>query len=134
VQLRRVVEAMSREFGVSYPWSGGSRAAAQRLDFVARAAEIAERAQPAVLCVVGEEDDRGFLESAAELVSGLRRHYGDSRRADLVTVPGMAHALADEPGVDPAPQTPHAATVDRHAVRWFQRHLDVRRDTPPAGA
>jgi dipeptidyl aminopeptidase/acylaminoacyl peptidase len=116
---------MSRQFGVSYPWPGESRAVAQRLDFVDRAAEIAERARPAVLCVVGEEDDRGFHEPAAELVSALRRHYGDGRRAELVTVPGMAHALADEPGIDPAPQTPHAATVDRHAVRWFQRHLDV---------
>jgi dienelactone hydrolase len=127
VQLRRVVEAMSRQFGVAYPWSGESRAVAQRLDFVARAAEIAERAQPALLCVVGEEDDGGFHESAAELVSALSRHHGDSRRAELVAVAGMAHALADEPGIDPAPQTPHAATVDRHAVRWFQRHLDVGR-------
>jgi hypothetical protein len=35
----------------------------------------------------------------------------------------MAHALADEPGVDPAPQVPHAATVDRHASAWLAARL-----------
>ena len=45
--------------------------------------------------------------------------------ADVVTVAGMAHALAEEPGLEPAPQTPHAAEVDRHAVAWFRQHLDA---------
>jgi hypothetical protein len=35
----------------------------------------------------------------------------------------MAHALAEEPGIEPAPQVPHAAEVDRHAVRWFRQYL-----------
>jgi hypothetical protein len=35
----------------------------------------------------------------------------------------MEHALAEEPGIEPAPQTPHAAAVDRLAVKWFQRRL-----------
>ncbi len=42
---------------------------------------------------------------------------------DHQVVAGMAHALADEPGTGPAPQTPHAAEVDRLATEWFRRHL-----------
>lgn len=45
-------------------------------------------------------------------------------RTELVVIPAMAHALADEPGTDPAPQTPHATLVDRrYAVEWFRHHL-----------
>jgi hypothetical protein len=35
----------------------------------------------------------------------------------------MGHALAEEPGTEPAPQTAHAAEVDRRAVAWLDRHL-----------
>jgi len=35
----------------------------------------------------------------------------------------MAHALAVEPGIDPSPQTPAAAAVDRHATTWLRQHL-----------
>ena len=118
VQLRPTVDALGRRFGISYPWSDESNAVADRLDFVARAAEI--RGEPAVLLVLGEED-AGFLEPAERLRAALRGRYATPERVELATVPGMAHALAEEPGVEPAPQTPHAAAVDRLAVQWFQR-------------
>jgi hypothetical protein len=35
----------------------------------------------------------------------------------------MGHALAEEPGIDPAPQSPQAAEVDRQAAGWLRRHL-----------
>jgi dipeptidyl aminopeptidase/acylaminoacyl peptidase len=112
---------MERRFGVTYPWSEESNAVADRLDFVARAGEVA-RGNPAVLLVVGERDDREFHEQAAELQAALAAAgVGDGAR--YVTVPDMPHALAEEPGIDPAPQTPHAAAVDRLAVDWFERHL-----------
>jgi hypothetical protein len=122
IRLRRAVSAMERRFGVAYPWSDESNAVADRLDFLARAAEIA-RANPAVLLVVGEEDDPTFHEQAAELQAALAGAEGGHGRARLVTVPDMPHALAEEPGMDPAPQMPHAAAVDRLAVDWFERHL-----------
>jgi dienelactone hydrolase len=123
VQLRQAVAAGERQFGVSYTWSAEAIAVADRLDFVARAGDLAGRSQPAVLLVVGEQDDPGFRDSAAQLRTALASRYADQGRAKLVVVPGMAHALADEPGTDPAPQTPHAAVVDRLATEWFQRHL-----------
>lgn len=128
VQLRRAVDAMTQRFGVDYQWSPEASAVAERLDFVARAREIAERQnQPAVLLVVGEQADPGLLEPAAELRAALAKRYTDERRVELVTVPDMAHALAHEPGTEPAPQTPHARIVDRHAVRWLRRHLTESR-------
>ena len=120
VQLRAAVDAIGRQFGVSYPWSEPSLAVARRLDFLARADELAAHGEPAVLLVVGEEDDQeGFRQPAARLRDALSARS----EVDMVVVPGMVHALAEEPGMEPAPQTPHATEVDRLAVDWLGRHL-----------
>lgn len=120
VQLRGVVAAVGRRFGIEYPWSEASNAVADRLDYLARVDEIAG---PPVLFVVGAEDEPEIREPAAQLRAALAQRYGDDERAQLVAVPGLGHPLADEPGMEPAPQSPHAAVVDRHAVDWFRRHL-----------
>jgi hypothetical protein len=124
VQLRPVVDALAQRYGFVYPWSDPSLAVARRLDFVARAEEIAQRGQPAILLVVGQEDDpEGFHTPAKRLHAALTAQYTDPNRSQLVMVPDMAHALAEEPGMEPAPQTSHAAEVDRHAVTWLRHHL-----------
>lgn len=77
VQLRRTTDAMARRFGINYSWSEESNAVADRLDFVARATEISERqGQPAVLLVVGAQDDPVFGAQAAGLKGSLRRRWG----------------------------------------------------------
>jgi hypothetical protein len=116
---------MERRFGVSYAWSDASREIARRIDFVGRAAEIAEHQHdPAVLLVVGEDDDAaGFRQPAVELRDTLTARYADPTRVELMLVPGMEHAVAEEPGVAPAPQTAHAIEVDRAAVAWLHKHL-----------
>lgn len=43
--------------------------------------------------------------------------------ADLVAVPDLAHPLADEPGLEPAPQRPAAREVDAVLARWFRARL-----------
>lgn len=124
VQLRPTVEAAGRHFGVTYQWSEESLAVAARLDFVVRADEVARAGEPAVLLAVGEDDDaEGIQRPAKEFSDALAARYRNGGSVDLVSVPGMAHALADEPGTEPAPQTQHAAEVDRHAVRWFRHYL-----------
>jgi dienelactone hydrolase len=125
VQLRPLVQAMERRYEVTYTWSGRSLEVARRLDFVSRADEIAKRKdQPAVLLVVGEDDDiPGFRDPAAELRTALADRYSDPDRVEMVLVPGMEHTLAEEPGVEPAPQTAHAAEVDRLAMQWLRRYL-----------
>jgi len=122
-QLRAAVDALGRRYGVTYPWGPASLEVARRLDFVERAAEIAGRGQPAVRLVVGAEDDReGFGRPAERLRAALAQSYEDPARVDLVVVPGMEHALAQEPGLEPAPQMAAAAAVDSHAVDWLRAH------------
>jgi pimeloyl-ACP methyl ester carboxylesterase len=112
-RLRPLVVANSRRYGVEYGWSPASDEVADRLDFVARAAEL----RAPMLLVVGEKDARdGILEPAAALHAALPGSV-------LETIPGMEHALAEEPGTDPAPQTPPAAAVDRLVSEWFRRWL-----------
>lgn len=131
-RLRDAVDATGRRFGVRYPWGPASLEIAARLDFVARAKEIAQAGQPAVQLIVGADDDpNGFLEPAQQMREALRTYYDDDARTDLVVIPGMAHALADEPGIDPAPQTPAAREVNRHATAWLQQHLVTDAERTP---
>ena len=124
VQLRPTVDMIAREMGVDYRWQKASNAVANRLDFVARASEIArQQHEPPVLVIVGGADDAAFLDSASDLHARLVNIYADQDRVQLATIAGMPHALADEPGIEPAPQNADAAAVDRLAVDWFRRHL-----------
>ncbi len=123
-QLRPMVEAIGRRYNVTYPWSPEAMRVAERLDFVARVDDIVRAGQPAIRLIVGAEDDReGFIEPALRLQSALTRRYSDRSRVDLVIIPGMGHALAEEPGIAPAPQTAHAAVADQHTMAWFLAHL-----------
>jgi hypothetical protein len=64
-------------------------------------------------------------------VYGVQSYYeGESEsasagtaRAEVVVVDGMGHALAEEPGGEPAPQTAGAGAVDRQAAGWLRAHL-----------
>jgi predicted esterase len=121
IRLAGVVAANERRFGVTYPWNEQSRAAAERLDFVARAGELVKR-DAAVLLVVGALDDEEGIRAPAEQLRQVLSGHAPDRTA-LVSIPEMAHALAEEPGLDPAPQTPQAARVDTVVAGWFHRHL-----------
>jgi pimeloyl-ACP methyl ester carboxylesterase len=114
VQLRPAVAYLGRLFGRPYDWTPESDVVADRMDLVARADELGEL--PVRLVVGAEDDADAFLHPAEALVKALPV-------GDVVVVPGMGHALAEEPGLAPAPQTPHAAEVDAHAVAWFRQHL-----------
>jgi pimeloyl-ACP methyl ester carboxylesterase len=100
---------------MAYPWSDTSRALADRYDFVARADELTKHNVP-ILLVTGEADDPNLREPAERLWQQL------PGLSSLVTVPDMGHALSEEPGVEHAPQTPHAAKVDAIVADWLARH------------
>ena len=123
-QLQPMVDAIGRRYNLTYPWAPEAMRVAERLDFVSRADDIVRVGQPAIRLIVGAEDERqGFLEPARRLYSALSNRYSDPSRVDLVVIPGMGHALADEPGIAPAPQTAHAAVVDQHTMAWLLAHL-----------
>jgi dienelactone hydrolase len=113
-----------RMYDMTYSWTEESRAVADRLDFAARAPEIGSREpQPPVLIVSGADDETEYREAVEHLRDALREHSADPELVGFVSVPGMAHALAEEPGVEPAPQTAEAKQVDEAVTAWFQRHL-----------
>jgi fermentation-respiration switch protein FrsA (DUF1100 family) len=87
----------------------------ESLDFVAKADTVASRAP--LLIVSGEADHPGLRADALDLVDAL------AARAELLSIPGLAHPLAEEPGIEPAPQLPLARDVDVKLARWFRRHL-----------
>jgi dienelactone hydrolase len=111
IRLRSVVDL----FPGDYPYDAESAKAADSLDFIAQAHILAGRAP--LLVVSGELDHPGLRADAITLVDAL----GDG--AELLSIPGLAHPLADEPGIEPAPQLPQACEVDAGLTRWFRRHL-----------
>jgi pimeloyl-ACP methyl ester carboxylesterase len=126
VRLRATVDGLSAVHGVRYDWSAPAVAFADRADFRRRAGELTS---VAVRYITGADDfPAAIVDPVRDVAAELRRLGGT---VDWQTVPGMAHALAEEPGVDPAPQTPHAATVDRLATEWFTAHL-IRSGSPAA--
>jgi dienelactone hydrolase len=120
LRLDRVVAMNERRFAVTYPWSDESRAVAAELDFIRRVPELAERKVPTLLVVGADDDEDGIIHPAEQLRDTLDDHGVD---ATLVRIPGMAHALADEPGLAPAPQTAAAAAVDETVAQWLNTHL-----------
>jgi pimeloyl-ACP methyl ester carboxylesterase len=117
IRASSVVALIEEASGTPYAWDDESRAAAARLDFVARAGDRSAGGRtPAVLVVSGEEDHPGFQADAAALVAA----FPDAR---LVTVPELAHPLAERPGEEPAPQLPVAKVVDEAMTAWFATRL-----------
>ncbi|MPZ32992.1 MAG: alpha/beta hydrolase [Rhodospirillales bacterium] len=124
VQLEPVMTGHSHHDSATYAWTEASRVVAARFDFVARATEVARRnPQPAVLLVTGADDVAAFREPATAFRDALLGFYADPDRISVVSVPEMAHALADSPGIEPAPQTASAQRVDAVVTDWFRRYL-----------
>lgn len=124
VRARSVVGLVEGILGEPYSWTEEAHAAADRLDFVARAAQIADRAtQPPLLLVSGEQDHPALRADASELVEALRARYAAPDTVRLAPIPGLAHPLAEEPGLEPLPGLPAAKAVDSALTDWFQTHL-----------
>jgi pimeloyl-ACP methyl ester carboxylesterase len=111
LRLKSMVDVLSEFFGVDYRWSAESDHAAERMDFVARAPELVATGA-ALRVIAGADDSAGATEPA--------REFAAATGADLTVLDGVAHALAEEPGIDAAPQTAGAKQVDELAVEWFR--------------
>jgi pimeloyl-ACP methyl ester carboxylesterase len=121
VRVRSVVPLVEALAGHPYQWTAKAREVADELDFVARAADLT--AHPPLLLVSGERDHPDLRTDAAALVDALREQYAHPQEVELITVPDLAHPLAEEPGLEPAPQSPTAKAVDGIVTQWFRRQL-----------
>ncbi|MFI6046955.1 alpha/beta hydrolase [Nocardia sp. NPDC051321] len=110
IRMRSVVNLFPGE----YPYDAESEKAVDSMDFVAKADTIS---RAPLLVVSGELDHPALRTDAIDLVDAI------GQTAELQPIPGLAHPLADEPGIDPAPQLPQARDVDAALIAWFQRHL-----------
>jgi dienelactone hydrolase len=124
VRIRPVVGLVEAISGKPYEWTAEAHRTADELDFVARATDIA--AQPPLLLVSGELDHPALRTDAAALVDALRERYAHPDEVELTTVPDLPHPLADEPGLEPAPQLPATKTVDEILTRWFLRQFTAK--------
>ena len=124
VRVRSAVGLLEAAFGQTYHWTTAAHQAVDELDFVARAAEITT--PPPLLLVSGERDAPALRTDATELVDALRERSTHPDQVELTTVPDLPHALADEPGLEPAPQLPVATAVDEILTQWFRRQLTRR--------
>ena len=121
VRVSAGVELLAAGLGQPYSWAAESRRVADELDFVGRAESLT--GEPPLLLVSGEHDHPALREDAVSLVKVLRERYAHPDSIELATVPGLAHPLADEPGLEPAPQSPAAVAVDEILTQWFLRQL-----------
>lgn len=111
IRMRSVVDLFPGE----YPYDAETEKIVDDLDAVTMADVIAGRAP--LLVVSGEADHPALRVDALDLVEAV----GD--RSELLSIPGLAHPLAEEPGIEPAPQSPSAREVDAGLTTWFRRHL-----------
>ncbi|MEO5921931.1 MAG: hypothetical protein ABIQ01_12390 [Pseudolysinimonas sp.] len=114
MQLRPVIDTMAPMFG-GYTWSDEGAEFAARMDFIARADEV-KAAGADIRIISGADDDPDAFLKVAE-------RFASEVGADYHVMDGVGHALAEEPGVESAPQTPGAAEEDALAVEWLREHL-----------
>ena len=113
LDLRAMIDTVAPQFG-GYDWTDAGNEAAARLDYVTRADEVAG-AGASLRIIVGADDMPMMVDAAKGLASATG--------ADLQVLSDMAHALAEEPGIEPAPQTDAARRVDPLVVEWLRAGL-----------
>ncbi len=115
LKVRAMIDSFPDSFRFEYAWHPEAHRLADAMDFVARASEIVATGAP-VRVIVGGDDEAAFLEPA--------KAFAAAAGADLHVIPGVAHPLADEPGLVAAPQIPAALRFDALATEWFKAHLE----------
>jgi hypothetical protein len=65
--------------------------------------------------IMGADDEQAIVSSALTIAAAVG--------ADVHLLDGLEHALAEEPGIEPAPQTEVAKWVDPITAAWLREHL-----------
>ena len=69
----------------------------------------------AIRIIVGEDEEQAIVSSTLTVAAPVG--------ADVQLLDDMEHALAEEPGIEPAPHTEVAKRVDPIAAEWLREHL-----------
>jgi hypothetical protein len=113
LQLRPMIDAVSPQFG-GYDWTDAGTATAERLDYEARSSELVGSGL-AIRIIVGGRQAQGIVSSALTVAAAAG--------AEVQLLDGVEHALTEEPGIEPAPQTEVAKRVHPIAAEWLREHL-----------
>lgn len=121
------VDTVERFVNVQYRWTEADLAVSERLDFEARAGEIATGTPPpAILFLHGGYDTVYSPEQVQDLYTALLKHYeptGNLDRLAMQLFPHLGHQI--EPPSDPTNSVLSAEYVafQKAASDWFQVHL-----------
>ncbi len=110
-----------------YIWSSSSEVAKQRLDFIARAAEIAKgNSLPALLFVHGVKDEIYRLGEVEELYAALLPYYEERNQSKLISLQAFQH-LGHHLDLTAAQDKPEIlrdiAALQVTVADWFSKYL-----------
>ena len=112
-----------------YNWTEASRKAQQRLNFVERAAEIAQRHPlPAILFAHGVQDEILTLKEVKTLYSALETHYEQAKKSErlsLKTFEHLKHHLDFEDAENNPQMHQDLIELQQVVTRWFSQHLTL---------
>lgn len=110
-----------------YNWTEASRKAQQRLDFVNRAAEIAQRQpMPAILLAHGVQDEILTLKEVKTLYAALETLYKQANqpeRLSLKTFEHLKHHLDFEAAKNNPQMHEDLVELQKVITAWFSQHL-----------
>lgn len=110
-----------------YHWTKASEAAKQRLDFVARASEIAQRRPiPAVLFVHATQDEAFAVSDIEKLYAALETYYEQANQAERLSMKTFEHLKhhLDLEAANNSPDLQQDMTELQQVVAtWFSQHV-----------
>jgi hypothetical protein len=113
-----------------YHWTEVSVAAKQRLDFVARASEIAQRKpMPAILFVHGVQDDIYPVSDIENLYAAIAPYYEQANQTEhlfLRTFEHLGHQLDLEAAKSSAGMQQDITELQQVVAMWFSQHLTLK--------
>lgn len=110
-----------------YHWTEATEAAKQRLDFVARAANIAQRKpMPAILFVHATQDEAYAVSDIEKLYAALAPYYqqaNQTERLSMRTFEHLKHHLDLEAAKNSPDMQQDLTELQQVVATWFSQHL-----------
>ncbi|MEA5597307.1 alpha/beta hydrolase family protein [Rivularia sp. UHCC 0363] len=112
---------------IKYRWSEASELAKERLDFAARASEIAKRQPiPAMLFVHGSQDEIFSLNQVEELYTAIAPHYSQANQSErlcLQTFTHLKHQIDLQAAKHSLDVQQDIAEFQQVVAAWFSQNL-----------